>query len=1253
MFTFRFRLLRFRLIFWLFLGLLAPTGFASAAPDAVVMVGAMSGRSQVRRKGGKKFVPLLSGQSLGIGDIVSTGSQSKASLLFPDGAQVRLNSNSSVEVTAPRRVHNGNLRLFRVIGGQIWARLRPGNAIETRTAILGVRGTEVLLDVAPDGATKLTVTDGSVDFYNDFGAVVVAQSQQSVARPGLAPTSPLTVENGGFRLEWTLDLDRAVLPHEKFFVSLDRKVVAPEAARRAALVAAHPGEAAARRDYGDALFDLGRYDEAAQQYEAGLKLSPRDVELSTRVGYALLEAGHVREAEIRFLVALNGNRSLSPIQNVNLESRDEWEAEIPTLRAALRRPATAPSLVGLSSLQLLRDQPGQAQKTAQMAIAANGDLLEARLALGVALLRQPGRLGESVEVLRGAAAVPTAASTANAAISYQSHAWLCLAYLSQDKPDLARSEGERAVAMAPQSGLAHGNLALAYLFGGQTTKASGEARLALQLNPESVAARVALGQALLSSGDLDRANNIAAQAVALDSDLPQARYLLGVSDAGRRDYRHAVRELEAATRLAPDFLAAHSALAQVYTAIGRPDDATQLLQAMLPRYRDSGAVLGALGASYYEQGRYALSAQSYKEALEQNPGSALYQAELSRTFLASNRLNEAVEAGRNAVRLAPQVGQYHALLGQAYEFSLLPSQAEREFRSALSLDPQNALALTQLAYRHAGNDGRPAAAGFAQGFLLDPAISRQLLRGGTRFETTPTLDVNGGQGVALSHRQSGQGGRFHLFGTLQQASDAGRRTVGGARNADAKALDVAENLTYQLSPRTNLYAQLRGRRDQAGLPGAASSRDFDDRARLNYGQAQIALRQRLGARSHLWAGLFANSSRNVTSDEALNSFFDESGAAIARQNFTSRALEPEIRLDLGLGGAPGRARTLILGAAQTRTRFQSQRDLQLNGRDGSADYSQQYGGLLGYAQLNQRFGERFSLISRLRWQRLASDEAALVAAPGVALSAAAAQSAHSNRTHLLPGFLATLQATKRTTLRFSLDQRSSDPTGSNFAPTETLLTTERASLPFGTPGMLHLAQLDLESSISRRGFLKLWLFRASADDVQVGYSDLLGFGSGLRAAQAPGLQIGKWRGSGVGARYEHQLGSRFFANLGAVMRRTQAYSGGSIATAYEGQSAPYEPNFLGHFDLDYRDERGRKVGLRLRHTGAFFQDSPLALGRPRFAPQNYLDVRIGREFSPAAEVFFNVSNLFNRSQISFNDFLVNARQLNFGVIRRF
>ena len=420
-------------------------GQAQVKPISVVTVGTSGGQLSVRRKGTASISPLLPRHALYVGDIVFTGPRGRASLLFPDGAQVRLNANASIEITPPRRLRNGKVSLFRALAGQVWARLRPGNAIETRTAILGVRGTEIVLEVGDDGTTTLTVTEGSVDFSNEFGDVIVEQSQQSVARPGAAPTQPVTVANAGFIVEWTLDLDRAVVPREKFYVSLDPKILTAEVSQRALRVQREPDDAYAHRDYADALFDSGKYEQAQQEYETALNLEPQDDALRVRLGYALLESGRFEDAQKYFLGALKDDRIEA--QSVDFPSSRassflslDWN----TLTQVSSRPKSSPALVGLSTLALQRDRPGQAQRVAQLAVNANSRSVEARIALGVALLRQSNMQDEAIGILQSTLKEPSPAV-------YQAHAWLALAHLDQDDVAASLREAQRAVALAPDS----------------------------------------------------------------------------------------------------------------------------------------------------------------------------------------------------------------------------------------------------------------------------------------------------------------------------------------------------------------------------------------------------------------------------------------------------------------------------------------------------------------------------------------------------------------------------------------------------------------------------------------------------------------------------------------------------------------------------------------------------------------------------------------------------------------------------------
>jgi len=191
----------------------------AAAPSVAGLVTTATGTISVRHEGAT--APLAKGKSLYVSDQVTTGTNGKATILFDDGSHAKLSNSTTIEITPPASLRGGQQSLFRLIRGEVWARPREGKAVQTRSAIAGVIGTEIVLKVADDDTATLTVLEGSVDFFNEFGQVQVGESQQSVARPGAAPSAPTTVANAGLIIEWTLDLNRAVIPREKFFISLE------------------------------------------------------------------------------------------------------------------------------------------------------------------------------------------------------------------------------------------------------------------------------------------------------------------------------------------------------------------------------------------------------------------------------------------------------------------------------------------------------------------------------------------------------------------------------------------------------------------------------------------------------------------------------------------------------------------------------------------------------------------------------------------------------------------------------------------------------------------------------------------------------------------------------------------------------------------------------------------------------------------------------------------------------------------------
>jgi len=1201
---------------------------ADRQPAATVQVA--SGTVTVRRPAAAAGAPLREREALYAGDVVSTGADGRATLVFSDGSQVRLNVDSAVEITTPTSVRKGKQSLFRAILGEIWSRLRPGRAAQTRSAIAGVRGTEFHLGVEDDGSTTLTVLLGEVDFFNDYGAVVVGESQQSVARPDTAPTAPVTIGNAGLIIEWTLDLDRALIPRESFFISPDRSALEGEAQAREERARTDPDDVDARRDYGDVLFDTGRYDQALGEYEAASRVAPGQAAVLTRLGDALLELRQMDEAVEAYNAALGAD------------------------------PQHVPAVVGLAWTGLARNRPEEAQAAAEGAVAADPDSAQARLALGLALMRQPGRLADA------AAAFQAALDLEPAAYRYQARAWLALVHLAQDDPAAALEEAQAAVELAPQSALAHGNLALARFFNGQAREAEREARKARQLNPDSVAARCALGQALLAEGDVDAAGRTAAQAVALDPTLPQARYLLGVADAQRRDYRSAAHELTECLRLAPDFLPAASALARVYTFMGRESEAVALLTDLLARHADADKVLAALGAVQYQQSNYDDAIGQYHAALELNPNSALYHAELARVCVDANRLSDAIQAGEQAVRLAPEIGQYHAILGLAYDFSRMGVQAEREFREALALDPRNALAQLVLGLKAAEFDpeehriipkksgqsplellrqglqaagSSPVVGSIAQGFLYDPAVSTQVMRGGIGGELTPSVGTNSPLSLSATHRAGALDGSLHSFGAIGRDRDHGVRP-----NDDTTQLGLSENLTYVTDRRTNLFARVSQNQSKQGLPGSVSVPDDDDRANARDSLIQLGARRRIGDGHHAWVAVSWPNQHFAILDPELDSMIswirdpdgNTLGFSTPSQSVRSHGLVGEARLDIDLAHNDSRPTLLTLGAtaASLDPVFETILSWSENGDVPTpVDVTTALDGELtaGYVQLTQRVSDNLSFAAQIRHQTFDATTETSLLGGGV-------DRVGEKESYWLPSAVVNYRPDRRSLVRlfYNRQAQKQDLIPVALRPLETLLTTEPLVMPKGLPDETETWEVDLERYLSSRDFLKVFLFNTTADNVN--YGDL------------PTMH--RVERKGVGFRYERQFSDTLYGQLAYLCNQT---ANQTPFAPFDGGTAPYHPSRLAGIGLNYVDPSGNKVGLQLNYTGPFFQDTGVlaATDRPRFGGRTYVDLTLAREPSVHEEYFVKVTNVFNSRTIQFNDCPSGQRRIVVGATKRF
>jgi hypothetical protein len=161
---------------------------ASAGASATLTI--ITGTASVKRNGSTTFAPAHSGDSLGGGDTVRTGSGAKAVIYSGGGAQTRLDENTTLQVNALTKSNGAYQTDLQQTAGKTWSsvgRLIGGASYNLRgpnNATAGVRGTEFLVIVNKDATGKPLVR---IDTFS--GTVVVKSSGRDVTvTSGLSTT---------------------------------------------------------------------------------------------------------------------------------------------------------------------------------------------------------------------------------------------------------------------------------------------------------------------------------------------------------------------------------------------------------------------------------------------------------------------------------------------------------------------------------------------------------------------------------------------------------------------------------------------------------------------------------------------------------------------------------------------------------------------------------------------------------------------------------------------------------------------------------------------------------------------------------------------------------------------------------------------------------------------------------------------------------------------------------------------------------
>jgi tetratricopeptide (TPR) repeat protein len=183
----------------------ADAGAQTPAPDPQGKVVAVTGKVEHTAAEREAWNRATVFQPLFVAERVRTLAASKAAILFIDESQVKLNAGAVLTVHTVRRA-GGATTALELERGEGWFRTknpRSGLTITTPAAAAAVRGTEINIVVRPDNETVLTVVEGSAEFSNAAGSILVNAGEEGTARPGQAPTKRVIL-NPENAVQWAL-----------------------------------------------------------------------------------------------------------------------------------------------------------------------------------------------------------------------------------------------------------------------------------------------------------------------------------------------------------------------------------------------------------------------------------------------------------------------------------------------------------------------------------------------------------------------------------------------------------------------------------------------------------------------------------------------------------------------------------------------------------------------------------------------------------------------------------------------------------------------------------------------------------------------------------------------------------------------------------------------------------------------------------------------------------------------------------------
>ena len=275
---------------------------------------------------------------------------------------------------------------------------------------------------------------------------------------------------------------------------------------------------------------------------------------------------------------------------------------------------------------------------------------------------------------------------------------LARAELSKGDVERARLELEAAIKIRPDFIVAREFLARIYLAKNDSAKALKEADEIVALNRTDLQGHLIRSAALLGVGDRDKARQELDIVAKIAPDNPDGRYQAGFLAWQDKDYKKAEQVFGDLYKSNPRDVRGLVGMVETMVSQQRMPDAIKQMQASQGREPDRKDLKLALANLYVRDQRYDEAIQLFQTLLQSDPKSTNLLLELAETQRRKGDINLAIETFRRASQSAPSDTKPLLQLGLLMDGTGRREQAKPIYEQILKIEPDQPVALNNLAY---------------------------------------------------------------------------------------------------------------------------------------------------------------------------------------------------------------------------------------------------------------------------------------------------------------------------------------------------------------------------------------------------------------------------------------------------------------------------------------------------------------------------------------------------------------------------